>query len=311
MDKSVLRTILLRPTPCQNSSLFIAQEMMDTANTLARRHGQKPVFDWSLQAPEDCQRDAETPDLVVLPGLGLSTERELRDALQGPNMASLVRALLALTGPSTIIAAACSGCFALGPAGLLDNRQVTTSWWLAPLLKSLFPRARLNSAEIVVEDGPLITAGAAFSQIDLMLVLIERYGGSAIAEECRRFLMADSRPSQLPYLSVATLVAGDPALQQAELYLRRHIRRQVSLAELADAAGLGARSFSRRLSKVTAMTPSAFAQAIRVTEAIRLARSTTLSHDEIAGRVGYADATVLRRTMRRRTGRTLESFRDG
>jgi len=304
----MLRTILLHPEPCQNSSLFIAQEMLETANRLARIHGRGPVFDWSVKRPGDCEGGA--PDLVILPGLGLASERELEETAKSEGFSNLVRALQALSDPDTTIAAACSSCFALGAAGLLDNRHVTTTWWLAPLLQSRFPRARLQSGDIVVEDGNLITAGAAFSQIDLMLHLIERHAGSAIAEDCRRFLMADSRPSQLPYMSVATLVAGDPALQQAELFLRRNIHRQVSQGELAGAAGLGARSFARRLARVTAMTPSAFSQSLRVTEAIRLARRSTLAHDEIAARVGYADSTALRRTMKRRTGRTLESFRD-
>ena len=303
------RTILLHPEPCQNSSLFIAQEILETANRLARMHGCGPVFDWSVKRPEDSEGGAS--DLVILPGLGLASERELDEVANSQGFSNLVSALRTLSNPDTTIAAACSACFALGAAGLLDQRQVTTTWWLAPLLQSRYPKARLQSGDIVVEDGNLITAGAAFSQIDLMLFLIERYAGSAIAEDCRRFLMADSRPSQLPYMSVATLVAGDPALQQAELFLRCNIRRQVSQGELAEAAGMGARSFARRLTRVTAMTPSAFAQTIRVTEAIRLARRSTLSHDEIAARVGYADSTALRRTMKRRTGRTLESFRDG
>jgi AraC-like DNA-binding protein len=123
-------------------------------------------------------------------------------------------------------------------------------------------------------------------------------------------MMADSRPSQLPYLSVATLLSAAPDLQQAELFLRRNIRRQVSIAELAAACGVSPRTFSRHLQRVTAMTPTAFVQTLRVTEAIRLLRTRGLTADEIAARVGYADATALRRAMRKRTGRTLDSFRE-
>ncbi|MBE1284296.1 MAG: helix-turn-helix domain-containing protein [Rhodobacteraceae bacterium] len=307
----MIRTVLLHPDPCQQSSLFIASEMLDTANRVARLHGKSAVFDPVIRRPGACETGADEAgaDLVILPGLGLSSGREVRAAMETSAFKDLTQALRRLAGPRTLIAGACSGCFALGAAGLLDRRAVTTTWWLAPLLQSMFPRSRVKSGEIVLRDGPLITAGAAFSQIDLMLVLIEQSCGTAIAEDCRRFLMADSRPSQLPYMSVATLVAGDAALQKAELFLRQNIHRQVSLEELAVAAGLGTRTFSRRLSRQTALTPSAFAQTLRVTEAIRLARSTSLGHDQIAERVGYADATALRRTMRRRTGRTLESFR--
>ncbi len=305
-----IKTVILQPDPCQKSSLFIAHEMLETANRVSRRHNRDDVFDFCTLSPARYRAVGAKPDLLILPGLGLSTERELRRAMTSPAFEELVAVLRELSETPTIISGACSGCFALGAAGLLDKREVTTSWWLVPLLQTMFPRAKTKSSQIVLRDGNLITAGAAFSQIDLMVFLIEHFAGFAVAEDCRRFLMADSRPSQLPYMSVATMIAGDPALQKAELHLRRNITRQVSLDELAGAAGLGSRTFARRISRTTTMTPSAFIQTIRVTEAIRLARTSDLNHDEIACRVGYSDATALRRAMRKRTGQTLESFRE-
>jgi transcriptional regulator GlxA family with amidase domain len=84
----------------------------------------------------------------------------------------------------------------------------------------------------------VITAGAAFAQIDLMLHLIERFAGFVLAEECRRFTMSDSRPSQLPYHSVATLVAADPVLQRAELFARRNLDQPVTVQDLSRESGL-------------------------------------------------------------------------
>ncbi|MBO9449038.1 helix-turn-helix domain-containing protein [Tropicibacter sp. R16_0] len=304
-----VRTLILHPIPCQLSSLAIAQEMLDTANRIATLAGTHPVFEHQTLLPSDALAQQRDADLVVLPGLGLATPKELQRAMAGEDFATLTRCLTTLVRPGVTVAGACSGCFALGAAGLLDGRGVTTTWWLAPYLKSLFPKVRLDPSQIVRRDGDLITAGAAFAQIDLMLALIEQFGGFALAEDCRRFTMADSRPSQLPYLSVATLVAGDPQLQRAELFLRRNISRQVDLAELAEAAGLGSRTFARRLAQKAAMTPTEFSQTLRVTEAIRLARTGDLPQCEIAHRVGYGDATALRRVMRKRTGQTLEHFK--
>ncbi|MCE8515821.1 helix-turn-helix domain-containing protein [Ruegeria pomeroyi] len=301
--------LLLHPTPCQRSSLAIAEDMLDSANRVAALRGEPAPFRWRTLRPEAVSPETPKPELVLLPGMGLASAQELRTAMNGSGFATLTDALRQLARPGTRIASACSGVFALAAAGLLDGRRVTTTWWLAPLLRSWFPKVRVEMGEVLCSDGALVTAGASFAQIDLMLHLIETQAGYALAEDCRRFLLADSRPSQLPYLSVATLVAGDPALQRVELYLRRHIARQVPLAELAEAAGLGARTFARRLSRVAGMTPSEFAQTLRVTEAIRLYRAGGLSLEQVAHRVGYGDATALRRVMTRRTGRRLESFR--
>ncbi len=301
--------LLLHPTPCQRSSLAIAEDMLDSANRVAGLRGETAPFRWRTLRPEAVGPDTPAPGLVVLPGMGLASAAELRVAMDSPAFAALKGALRNLAQPDTRIASACSGVFALAAAGLLDGCRATTTWWLAPLLRSWFPKVRVEMGEVLCTDGALVTAGASFAQIDLMLHLIETQAGYALAEDCRRFLLADSRPSQLPYLSVATLVAGDPALQRVELYLRRHIARQVPLAELAEAAGLGARTFARRLARVAGMTPGEFAQTLRVTEAIRLYRAGGLSLEQIAHRVGYGDATALRRVMTRRTGRRLESFR--
>ena len=81
-------------------------------------------------------------------------------------------------------------------------------------------------------------------------------------------------------------------------------------SDLAEASGLGLRTFARRLTKVTAMTPTQFLQTIRVLQAIKLAKTTHLTSDEIAVRVGYSDATSLRRVVRKQTMRTLEAYRN-
>lgn len=304
-----IQTALLKPEPCQLSSFAIASDLLDTANRVAGLQGSAVQFRVQVLRPEDHWHARNPPDLVILPGLGLATAGELRSAMSTDSYSRLMRQLMAVPGPDTVIAAACSGCFALGSAGLLDGKQATTTWWLSPLLQEMFPAAKLNQDPVVVQDGRLFTAGAAFAQIDLTLGLIEHFGGFALAEDCRRFSMADSRPSQLPYMSAASLVAADPHLQRAELFARRNISAPLTVPQLACAGGLEPRTFARRLHRAAGMTPTAFLQTLRVTEAIRIARTTRRSNDRIAADVGYSDATALRRVLRKRTGRTLESYR--
>lgn len=300
-----VRTVLLHPEMCQRSSLAIAEDMLVAANRLARQYRLDLCFEVEILVPPG---DLVSADLVVLPGLGLASEAELSRATQTPGFADLLSSFSNLP-PKATLAAACSGVFALGCAGLLDGRRITTSWWLQPYMQQRFPKARFTNGPLLVEDGPLITAGAAFAQIDLMLLLVERYMGIALAEECRRYLLAEQRTSQLPYVSVAALVASDPQLQQAELFAQRHLGEALTTADLAQAAGMGLRSFARRLQRVAALTPIQFLQLLRVHEALRLARGQRLSGDEIAHRVGYSDATALRRVFLQHLGKSLEAFR--
>jgi transcriptional regulator GlxA family with amidase domain len=50
------------------------------------------------------------------------------------------------------------------------------------------------------------------------------------------------------------------------------------------------------------MTPLGFVQRVRVTHAAHLLETTRLSVEEVAARVGYADAAAFRRIFRRHTG---------
>jgi len=303
---TTIKTVILHPVPCQASSLAIAQEILETANRLARFQGKPTQFEVEVQPPRG---EPLSADLIVLPGLGLATEKEFKSLSSKRAFQDLVETLAASARPGTTIAGACSGCFALGRAGLLNGRLATCPWWLEPFMQAEFPKAKIRSRDMVLDQGDLITAGAAFSQIDLMLHLVERFIGFDLAQDCRRFLMADQRQSQLPYVSLSTLVAADPALQRAELFAKRNLGRALTVADLAGAAGLGARTFSRRLNSHARVTPSRFLQSLRLTEAIRLAQTSTFTTDEIAFRVGYCDASAFRRLIKRRMGRGLESFR--
>jgi transcriptional regulator GlxA family with amidase domain len=303
---TAIKTVILHPDPCQVSSLAIAQEVLETANRLARYQGRSARFEVETLPPRGEPIEA---DLIVLPGLGLAAEKEFHRITSSRAFQDLVATLAASARPETTVAGACSGCFALGRAGLLNGRLATCPWWLEPFMQSQFPKADFRIRDMVMDQGNLVTAGAAFSQIDLMLHLVERFIGFDLAQDCRRFLMADQRQSQLPYVSLSTLVAADPALQKAELFAQRNLGRTLTVAEMARSAGLGARTFARRLNACAKVTPSQFLQSLRLTEAIRLAQTSTLATDEIAFRVGYSDASAFRRLIKRRTGRGLESFR--
>lgn len=312
MTKSIdapIRVALLEPPMCMETSLALSRDVLATANKVARGLGIAMPFDVVQTKVEHVGTGSDIADVVVLPGLGLDTAGVVEEFLEGPEIVAIVQALNCLRGPQTTLATSCTGVFAFGQAGLIDGRQVTTTWWLAPLLQARFPRSRLRAGELVIQDGRIVTAGAALAHVDLMMHLVESLAGAGIADACRRYLVVDARSSQMPYTSTATLVAADPALRKAELFVRQNMSQPLSAAEIAAASGLGMRTFARRMGRVAGMTPNHFLQSIRVSRAVRLACTSARSNDEIAVSVGYSDATSLRRAVKRMTGMTLEEFR--
>jgi transcriptional regulator GlxA family with amidase domain len=199
----------------------------------------------------------------------------------------------------TEVASSCSGVFLLAAAGLLDGRRATTSWWLAPLFRRLFPAVTLDTESMVVRDGQVTTAGAAMAQLDLMLSIVARHGDPSLAETCARYLLLEQRSSQARYMAIGFLAASDDRIARAEQWARSRLDESFPIGALAGAAGLSSRTFARRLERTTGLSPVRFVQRLRVERAVELLETTRLSFDEVARRVGYAEPSTLRRLLRR------------
>lgn len=77
----------------------------------------------------------------------------------------------------------CTGSLVLGAAGFLKNARATTNFHEYDTLK---PYCKEVVAERIVEDGPIITAGAVSSSLDLGLYLCEKWAGKDAAAQVRR-----------------------------------------------------------------------------------------------------------------------------
>jgi putative intracellular protease/amidase len=74
------------------------------------------------------------------------------------------------------IAGSCIGTFILAEAGLLDNAEATTTWWLAPLFRQRYPKTRLDESRSGL-DVEAIAAEVGYSGgHTLRMLLRERLG---------------------------------------------------------------------------------------------------------------------------------------
>ncbi|GAA0246992.1 helix-turn-helix domain-containing protein [Saccharothrix mutabilis subsp. mutabilis] len=279
------------------TSVAITFDVLDTANRVEGR----PVF----------RVTGDAADVVVLPGLGLTSGAEVRALLGRPDARAAGEVLVDAVARGAEVATSCSGVFLPAALGLLDGRRATTSWWLAPLFRRLHPGVELDAEALVVRDGPLTTAGAAMAHLDLMLTLVARHGGAELADRCARYLLADVRASQSAYMALGFLTAADADVAAAERWARARLADDVSVADVAAAVGMSTRTFARRVERATGLSPVRFLQRLRVETAVDLLTTTRLPVEDIARRVGYADPTTLRRVLRRETGRGPRDHRGG
>jgi transcriptional regulator GlxA family with amidase domain len=238
------------------------------------------------------------PDLVLVPALACKLPGTIVAALAQPNVRELID-VVAKYARRCRVAAACTGTFVLGKAGVLDGRRATTTWWLGPTFREQFPAVELDESEMIVADKGVLTAGAALAHLDLALAVI-RERSPDLASLVARYLVLDDRPSQAPFVAPAHVAFDDELVKRFERWIRRHLREPFELARAARAIGTSERTLQRRIRAVLGKPPIAFVQDLRLERAVHLLRVSSDSIEEIASAVGYEDGSTLRTLLRRK-----------
>ena len=168
-----------------------------------------------------------------------------------------------------LITSSCTGSFLLAACGLLDGKIATTHWRSADLFRRSFPFIKLDTEQLVVDNGDVICSGGSMAYIDLALYLVEKCFGKEVVSDCAKLLVFDPvRQKQSPYMSFeAQKDHEDQPILKAQEWLESHFKQEVILDELADHVGLGARTFKRRFKQATNENPINYLQRIRVEQA--------------------------------------------
>ncbi|MES2749966.1 MAG: helix-turn-helix domain-containing protein [Pseudomonadota bacterium] len=293
------------------SSVAITHDVLDTANNICAASKRKPLFNVSgfRCGPRTRNAAVDGADLVIVPGLGISSEKQLVEKLESSSCRRAGELLDRAFESGAAVAASCASTFLLADTGILENRRATTTWWLAAAFRRRYPGIELTTDKIVVADWPVATAGAAMAQMDLMLAIVSKFGRQSLSEDCARYLLLDERRSQAPFISISYLAGQDSKISKAESWIRKHIADDFSVPEIAAVVALTPRTFARRLATTCGLSPVRFVQRIRIETAKTLLETTRQSVDEVARQVGYAEPSTLRRLLRRETNRSPGSFR--
>jgi transcriptional regulator GlxA family with amidase domain len=295
-----------------DTGLAATLDAFETADALARSEGlglryratavavrRRVHTHQGLAVPATAARASRVPDLLLVPALAARDAEGLEPALGRPDVRDAIALVQRWRAAGARLAAACTGSFLLAEAGVLDGRRATTSWWLAAAFRRRFPRVELDLRQMVVADGPVLTAGAALAHLDLVLAVIRR-GSPALADRVARHLLLDERASQAPFAVAAHLDHDDALVRRFEAWARAHLAEPFELARAARAVAASQRTLQRRVAASLGTSPLAFVQDLRLERAVHLLRTSGESVDEIAARVGYGEGGTLRALLRRR-----------
>ncbi len=300
----------------QATSIHGLTDLFSYADYFARQHSgsMDPVMrvtHWQFAERGKLQCSFESsagtgraPEVVILPACQIAPPQPR----MAPECVAWVREQHAA---GATVAAVCGGVFLLADSGLLAGRRATTHWMFAEELQRRFPDIAVNPDLLVIDDHDLITAGGVLAWADMGLKLVERFLGATVMSSTAHFMLMDPRGREQRYFGnfAPRLQHGDKAVLNVQHWLQADPARTSSAASLAARAGLGERTFLRRFTAATGVTPGEYQQRLRIARGRERLEFTRETVEQIATAVGYEDTGAFRRVFKRVIGLSPAEYR--
>lgn len=253
--------------------------------------------------------DIADKSVWIVPGLGVDNRKTAANRMQERDARWATTAIRSHVQSGGKVAAGCSSVLLLQAAGVLAGKTVTISWWLASHLRRVQADCTVDAQRMVISDGNIITAGAALAHTDLMLQLLRMKFGAALPDAVSRVLLIDSRSAQAQYVIPSVLASGNALVSQLSARIEAELPKVPGMRDLAQQMCMSERTLARHVVSATGQPPLALVQHVRLARARVLLETSRLSVAQVAERVGYADATALRRMMKKAMGATPRQLR--
>lgn len=233
----------------------------------------------------------------------------LPDAEADPHLTAWLREV---PWRASIYGSICTGAFALGHAGLLDDRRATTHWQNAAQLAMRFPKAHVEPDLIYVRDGRLVTSAGVTAGIDLALALVgERHGPAVAVAVAKRLVVVAQRQGGQSQFSPYLTAQADPASPIARIqdHVMAHIGSRHTLGSLADVVGMSTRNLARHFVQETGVTPHEFVERARIDAARMRLEGSDQPLKVVAYDCGFGTADRMRVVFSERLGVTPAQYR--
>jgi transcriptional regulator GlxA family with amidase domain len=211
------------------------------------------------------------------------------------------------------VGAICNGVFALGAAGMINGKTVTTHWMDAARLSTMFRKAIVEPDRIYVKDDALYTTAGVTAGIDLSLALIEEDFGKKMALDVAKYLIVYLRRAggQSQFSPLLELQAEtDSPVGAIQSYVLANLDVEHTLPSIAEKMQMSERHLSRIFKQECGMTLMTFVNDARIDAVRRHLESTDISLTEIARRCGFSNASTLRRVFAKRLGISPVDYRE-
>jgi len=202
------------------------------------------------------------------------------------------------------IASICTGAFMLASSGLLDGKNCSTHWSAEENFRKMFPKVNLQTEKLITDENGIYTNGGAYSFLNLMIYLVEKYYDRQTAIFCSKVFQIDmDRTTQSTFtIFKGQKSHGDEMVKSAQMYIESNMDEKISVELLSSKFSVGRRNFDRRFIKATGNTPLEYFQRVKIESAKKAFENGRKTINEVMYEVGYSDVKAFREVFRKITG---------
>ncbi|WP_310393644.1 helix-turn-helix domain-containing protein [Hymenobacter sp.] len=314
-------TILVPAGDVVVGSIEGPHKVFTQVNDFLRRQGQPPAFEvelvgltrdktfnqglFTLHAARTIREPFHT-DLIIVP----APHGDLADAVEQNR--ELIAWVAQQHRAGAEVASLCMGAFLLAATGLLRGKKCATHWIAASEFRAMFPDVELVNERVITDELGLYSSGGAYSHLNLVLYLVEKYVSRDMAACCAKVFQIDmGRDSQSPFMIFSGQKDHEDApIKRVQHFIEAHYPDKISVEELASPAFLSRRNFERRFKKATFNTVTEYIQRVKI-EAAKMSLESSLENvNEVMYSVGYSDTKAFRAIFKKITGVSPAAYRD-
>jgi|ERR1022692_85385 transcriptional regulator GlxA family with amidase domain len=209
------------------------------------------------------------------------------------------------------IASLCTGAFLLAATGLLKGKKCATHWIAYDAFKMMYPDVELVKT-VVHEEKGICSSGGAYSFLNLILHLVEKYVSHEMAVQCSKiFEIEMNRFSQASFSIFSGFkMHEDDTVMQAQQFIEENYAGRINVDDLVNRSLLSRRNFERRFKKATQYSPAEYIQYLKIEAARRQLESSRYHINEVMYAVGYNDTKAFRTVFKKITGLSPLEYRN-
>ncbi|HXS38156.1 MAG TPA: helix-turn-helix domain-containing protein [Flavipsychrobacter sp.] len=304
---------ILVPKAAILGSLEGSRQLFTQVNEFMKAKGEDPVFmvqlvGLSKETPlsgglftvntDILIDDVQKTDLIIIPAI----DGEINGAIEKNK--DFIPWIIKQYKKGSEVASLCLGAFLLASTGLLNGKQCATHWGSINEFRKMFPEVNLVPEKIMTDEYGLYSSGGAFSYLNLILHLIEKYAGLDMAVLAAKvFAIEIERESQSPFIIFqGQKEHEDEPVKKAQEFIETNFQDKITVDQLASRFAMGRRSLERRFKKATHNTVTEYIQRVKIEVAKKSFETSAKNINEIMYDVGYSDTKAFRTTFKKITG---------